>query len=321
MLIFDPGLKTIKWYSAASAHIPEMCGEFHLASGAEAWPPELNSLFPRPLEIGYVLANGAGRFAEAVTEITPTVREELALCLPVWPEVNAATARLIENGLKRYPYARHLLLCETAFFSSLPERTAAYALPEPFYSGVRRRGAGGLTHAWVHRASGQPGRLVSIHLGDQPSVAAIRDGAAVETSAGFTALEGLPGLCTCGDIDPAVVLGLLEQGRPAAEVRSLLASKSGFQVFAPGTGSLEEIIDKEELPFEMLRRGLLKSTGAALAAMGGADCITVAADQPDRWQELIDQLKVGLEFLDGNVPFFVLQAPRARVLLDTMKNR
>jgi acetate kinase len=315
MWIFDPGRKAVKWYASASENMPERSGEFQFEPGSQAWPLDLNKSLELGDKIGYVLKNGAGVFSQPVTEITPAVKNRL----PDWLEIDEHSARLVEAGLKHFPQAPHFILCETAFFTSLPERAAAYALPEPYYSKDQRRGAGGLSHAWINRAAGTPGRLVSIHLCDQPTVAAIRDRAPLETSAGLSTLEGLTGLSTCGDLDPTIVLELLRQGRSAQEVRGLLAEQSGFQVFAPGAAALDETINKEGLPIEMLKRGLLKSAGAALAALGGADCIAVAAEQPEKWRKLIESLKEGLAFLDVNTRFLVLEAPRGRVLLDTMK--
>jgi acetate kinase len=310
MLIFEPGSDSIKWYRSPDhpgflygkdkVVQPATSGEYPLSSGNPAIL-KAPALDEDCAKIGYVLEHGAGEFQRPVTEITSASIERLNTCLPFWPDHNKITLQLVQNGFDRFPKARHYILCETAFFNALPEQARIYALPHEFQTKVLRYGSSGLNHQWIWKAAGSPQRLVSINLGDQPSVAAVLHGIAVETSAGFTRMEGIPSLTTCGDLDPTIVLELCSQGMQPEEIRNLLTQKSGFQIFSNGS-SLVEIITLEELPRQMLYRGLLKAVGSALAALGGVDVIAIAAPQPAAWDTFIEKLKEGLSFL-FNQPF------------------
>jgi acetate kinase len=115
----------------------------------------------------------------------------------------------------------------------MPLKTSAFALPFAYLEkGVRRFGGDGLFHQWAWEAADQRidrlQRLVSVHLGDAPNMAAILNGHSLESSLGFSPLDGIPSQTGCGEIDPGIVLLLAEQGMSPDKVERILAQDSGL---------------------------------------------------------------------------------------------
>jgi acetate kinase len=322
MILFEPGLTTIHRYLESPAG-RQLC-EIPLQTNLSELP---STVFPSDAvseteTIGYVLLNGGKSISQPVTRITAASHENFLTNPAILPDGNVVFSRLVREGLDRFPASRHFILCETAFFNSLPDRARYYALPLPWREDYVRSGCGGLTHAWAYRAAGSPGRMVSIHLDDHPSIAAIKRGSAIETSGGFSTLDGLPSLTGCGSVDPTIVIDLLRQGMIPARVRELLTQESGFQVFASGATTLAEITAREELPRRMLLNGLLEAAGSALAALGGADLIAVVSDGSAGWQPVIANLREGLAFLNdsfmGKNKLSLLTTLREDILFETL---
>ncbi|MHC1783019.1 MAG: hypothetical protein AB9891_09740 [Anaerolineaceae bacterium] len=322
MIIFDLGQKAVRWYLFSPAGRQRGEIPLHLDSLEPLLTTLPSGMLDKYKTIGYVLANGGESLIEPVTQIAAASVEEPFSGQAIRTDGGAVFSRLVREGLERFPDTRHHILCETAFFSSMPDRARYYALPQPWRERYPLHGCSGLTHAWAYRAAGSPERMVSIHLDNQPSVAAIEQGSAVETSAGFTTLDGLPSLTGCGAIDPSIVIDLLRHGMKPAQARELLTRNSGFQVFAKGALSLVEITDREELPRRMLLNGLMKAAGSALAAMGGTGLITVASDGSAGWQPVIAGLRDGLAFLKNgktmNTSLTALAVCREDVLFETL---
>jgi acetate kinase len=296
MLVFEPDSGKFNWYQLQDDSITQ--GSVELNQGkVHLEAPGLNQETDR---IAYVLPHGGGQFAHTATFITPETLAEVERCLPFWPEQNQITLDLMRDGLNRFPKIPQLLLSETAFFAHLPAWVGAYALPAELHSqGLRRYGGDSFTHqwAWQNTSNGLPAprRLVSIHLGDHPNLAAIGGGQAVETSLGFTPLEGLPSLTGSGDLDPEIVLLLNRQGMPAGEIYSLLVHQSGWQTIA-GPGRLVDLLEKDELVLQMLCAGVLKAFGGAAAALGGVDGLVFTCEERGRWLPFIRSICEGLAF-------------------------
>ena len=120
----------------------------------------------------------------------------------------------------------------------------------------------------------------------------------METSLGFTPVEGLPSLTSSGDVDPEIVLLLNRQGKQAGEIYDLLVHRSGWQTIA-GPGRLVDLLEKDGLVFQMLRAGILKGFGAAAAALGGVDGLVFTCDERSergRWLPFIRSICEGLAF-------------------------
>ena len=296
MLVFEPDFGKFNWYQLQDEVLTH--GSVELTPGkVHLEAPGLSQETDR---IAYVLPHGAGEFLHTATFISHETLAGVERCLPFWPEQNRITLELMRDGLERFAKLPQLLLCETAYFARLPSWAGAYALPPELHAqGLRRYGGDGFTHQWAWQNTSSelaaPRRLVSIHLCDHPNLAAIAGGQAIETSLGFTPVEGLPSLASSGDVDPEIVLMLNRQGMPAGELHDLLLHQSGWQTIA-GPGRLVDLLEKDQLVFQMLRGGILKAFGAAAAALGGVDGLVFTCDERARWLPFIRSICQDLAF-------------------------
>ena len=209
--------------------------------------------------------------------------------------------------LERFPGVRHVLLCDTAFFATLPEEAARYAVPYRFSrEGVRRYGGDGLIHEWLWRqVSGRwPGkveRLIGLRLGNRSSLAAIRAGRAMDTSVGFTPVEGLPSAAACGDVDPTLVFQLHARGSSLEEILDLLSRRSGFSGYSGRPTAFLDLVRRDDEPTRRLRRlfcySLVKYLGAFLAVLDGADALAVSVECGWEGLDLLMEICRSLHFL------------------------
>ena len=275
-------------------------------------------------EVLYVLPRGGASFKRAFTRLNESSLPELDACAQRWPQENRAVVNLIRTQMKAQPQSAHWLACETAFFADLPAATAEYALPAVLSEqGLRRYGADGIFHSWVAHQFAQEERLVSIHLAAHTTLAAIRTGQALDASAGYSLLEGLPGLTTCGDIDPSLVLLLAEQGLATDEIARMLYRQSGWQALAKKEFPLAELISGKEPGLEVARAmffaGLVKGIGAALTVLGGADLIVCGAEEITLSDGLTKQ--IGRHFAFAGIKTQSAQVERGRILREAFSQR
>jgi acetate kinase len=187
---------------------------------------------------------------------------------------------------------------DTAFHAAMPEAASTYALPAPWRQrwDLRRYGFHGLSHAYATRRAGEllgvPAsslRLVTCHLGAGASLAAVRDGRSVDTTMGFTPLEGLVMATRSGSVDPGLVLWLADHvGMPPAELAATLEHRSGLLGLA-GTADMREILagaaagePRARLALEVYLHRLRASIAAMTAALGGLDAIVFTGGVGER---------------------------------------
>jgi acetate kinase len=188
---------------------------------------------------------------------------------------------------------------DTGFHRTLPERAWRYALPE--LAGVRRYGF----HGWSHRSvleryieltGNQHPTIVSLHLGSGCSAAAIRKGESIDTSMGYTPLEGLVMGTRPGDLDPGIVTHLMAQGMSLDGVLRLLHHESGLQGLA-GSDDMRQLLLRTDhaavLAVEIFCYRVLKYVGAYLAVLGGAESIVFTGGIGQRSPEI--RRRVGQE--------------------------
>jgi len=205
------------------------------------------------------------------------------------PEHNDLTFKAARHGLEFFPELAHILLCETAFFVDLPPEASVYAVPyELRRRGIRRYGGCGLGHQWAWRRVQSvlpqaPRKVITVLLGDRPSLAAIRDGKALDTSIGFTALEGVISATGCGDVDPTIVFLLESSGMSLREINDMLSRRSGFAGLVGRRCGFSELL-RENGPAEksgareILRYQVLKYIGAYAAVLGGVEAIVFMSE-------------------------------------------
>ena len=194
-----------------------------------------------------------------------------------------AAERVLGPGLTQ------VAVFDTAFHAALPPAAYAYAGPHEWLDeGLRRFGFHGINHEYVaHRAARLLGRdlaelrLISCHLGSGCSLAAVRGGRSVDTTMGFTPMEGLPMATRSGSVDPGLLLHLLRSsGASPDALDDLLNRRSGLAGLAGGAGDLREVLAARErgepracLAFDVYVHRLRRGIGAMLPALGGLDAV------------------------------------------------
>jgi acetate kinase len=228
--------------------------------------------------VGHRIVHGGERFRGAVridAEVEAAMRELTDLA-PLHQPKSLAALDTITGALPGLP----AVACfDTAFHATLPEAAATYALPARWRErwGLRRYGFHGLSHAWVARrapellgrdASGL--RIVSCHLGAGASLCAIKDGRSLDTTMGFTPLEGLVMATRSGSVDPGMLLWLLEHEKLSAiELADALEHRSGLLGLA-GTADMREIllrVDASDQPAQLALGVYIHRLRAGIAAM------------------------------------------------------
>jgi acetate kinase len=194
---------------------------------------------------------------------------------------------------------------DTAFHAGLPAAAATYALPATWRERwpLRRYGFHGLSHAWAARRAGG-GRVVSCHLGAGASLAAVRDGRCVDTTMGFTPLEGLVMATRSGSVDPGLLLWLLEHtDMGERELAEALEHESGLRGLA-GTADMREVLEAAErgdaaatVARDVYLHRLRASIAAMAAALGGLDTLVFTGGVGERSPEIRERAAAGLGFL------------------------
>ena len=263
--------------------------------------------------VGHRIVHGGERFRDPV-RVDPWVRtglEQLIDLAPLHQPKSLAALDAVSSALPGLP----AVACfDTAFHATLPEAAATYALPATWGRrwGVRRYGFHGLSHAWVARRApellGPSGRtdlrIVSCHLGAGASLCAIAGGRSVDTTMGFTPLEGLVMATRSGSVDPGLLLWLLErEALTTAELGQALEHESGLLGLA-GTADMREVLARAGEGDPVARRALavyvhrLRAAVAALtAALGGLDVLAFTGGVGERSSDVRAAAVEGLGYL------------------------
>jgi acetate kinase len=256
--------------------------------------------------VGHRIVHGGTRFRDAVRVDERVVRalHELTDLAPLHQPKSLAALEATGRALPDTP----AVACfDTAFHATLPEAAATYALPAELRKrfAVRRYGFHGLSHAYAARRAAElaPGaqRIVTCHLGAGASLAAVRDGHSVDTTMGFTPLEGLVMATRSGSVDPGLVLWLLEHGRMhESELATMLEHESGL-LGLTGTADMREVLaradDDARLALDVYVHRLRAGIAAMAAAMGGVDVLVFTGGVGERAPEIRARAVAGLGFL------------------------
>jgi acetate kinase len=238
-------------------------------------------------EVGAVahrVVHGGQRFREPVV-IDGAVREQIFELEELAPLHNAPALAAIEQAERVFPAVAHVAVFDTGFHSTIPPEASTYALPRRWREewGIRRYGFHGLSVQW---AAGQVpvSRLVVCHLGGGCSVTAVRDGRSVDTTMGFSPLDGVPMATRSGSVDPGALLYLLRtRGLGAGDAEHALNADSGLKGLA-GTGDMVELErrtaageDDAELAIGVFVHRVAAAVAAMAAAAGGIDALVFTA--------------------------------------------
>jgi acetate kinase len=244
--------------------------------------------------VGHRVVHGAERFASSVLideEVMKALEENVHLA-PLHNPPNILGIKAIQKLLPKVP---NVGVFDTAFHQSMPKKAYLYALPYELYEThrIRRYGFHGTSHRYVSRRAAEVlGRdyydfkVITCHLGNGASIAAVRHGKSIDTSMGFTPLEGLVMGTRCGDIDPAIVIYLQQNlGMSVEKVYDLLNKKSGMLGLTNNLSSdMRDIEDAAhsgneiaQLALDIYVYRIAKYIGAYAAAMNGVDAIVFTA--------------------------------------------
>lgn len=243
--------------------------------------------------------------------IDDPVRSALESLVDLAPLHQPAALAGIDTVRAALPDVPAVACFDTAFHATLPPEASTYAVPSSWRTdwGVRRYGFHGLSHSYAARRApeilGRPvSRLVSCHLGAGQSLCAVQDGHSVETTMGFTPLEGLVMATRSGSVDPGLPLWLQERhGLSAAEVGTALEKESGLLGLA-GTADMREVVSRMDggdadarLAFAVYLHRLRASIAAMAAALSGVDAVAFTGGVGEGSAAVREGALVGLEFL------------------------
>ncbi|MBO0360307.1 acetate kinase [Hymenobacter sp. BT186] len=240
--------------------------------------------------VGHRVVHGGEEFAATVL-IEPAVKEAIRKLFPLAPLHNPANYRGIEVAEKTFPQAKQVAVFDTAFHQTIPEPAYRYAIPTELYTeqGIRVYGFHGTSHKYVTEQAAQylnnpAARLVSVHLGNGCSIAAVRNGQSVDTSMGFGPLAGLVMGTRSGDIDPSVVFHLISQLNYTPEQVSALLNKQSGMLALTGLSDMRDITAALEagdanarLAYDLYAYRIKKYIGAYAAALNGLDALVFTA--------------------------------------------
>jgi len=264
-----------------------------------------------PVAVGHRVVHGGARFFEA-TEITDLVEiniDDLAVLAPLH---NPGALQGIRAARAAFAAIPHVAVFDTAFHQSMPAEAYTYALDRATAERhrIRRYGFHGTSHKFVSEAAaahlGRPLaelKQIVFHLGNGASVTAIDRGRSVETSMGFTPLEGLVMGSRTGDLDPAILLHLQRRAQlTTAELDNLLNKKSGLVGLA-GANDMRDLTSRAEagdaraqLAIDVYTHRLRAYAGAYLAQLGGADVISFTAGVGENVPHIRESALRGLAF-------------------------
>jgi len=215
--------------------------------------------------VGHRVVHGGEEFKKP-TRINKEVLKKLQKYNKLAPLHNPYNLLGIKIALKKFPKASHFAVFDTEFYKDLPKVSSNYALPENLRKKYRRFGFHGISHEYaMKKVKGK--KIISCHLGGGCSITAIKNGKAIDTSMGFTPMEGLIMMTRSGDIDPGIVLDL---GKKAKRVLNYESGMKGLT----GTDEMLKILKKKNtLALEMFVYRIKKYIGAYYAILGGCDVL------------------------------------------------
>ncbi len=239
--------------------------------------------------VGHRLVHGGTKFSGSVL-ITEEVKEMVRECYPLAPLHNPANMIGVEAVDKLLPGVPQAGVFDTAFHQTMPAKSYMYALPYKFYEedGVRRYGFHGTSHRYVSQrvceilgVDPKDQRIITCHIGNGGSIAAIVGGKSVDTSMGLTPTEGLMMGTRSGDVDPGALTYLMERRNYSFnDIQKIINKDSGVAAISGLSNDMREIEaavneghERAKLALDMYEQRIIKYVGAYAAEMGGVDII------------------------------------------------
>jgi acetate kinase len=267
--------------------------------------------------VGHRVVHAGEKYSESVV-ITDDVMDALKECIELAPLHNPPNIMGIEAIQELLPKVTNVGVFDTAFHQTIPKEAYIYPLPYEYYEkyGVRKYGFHGTSHRYVsRRASEMMGKdlddlkLVTCHLGNGASLAAVKNGKSVATSMGFTPLEGLVMGTRCGDLDPAIVTFIMnKEDLSPGEMDSVMNKKSGVLGISGVSSDFRDIEDaaaegneRAQLALNAFDLRVKKYIAAYAAVMGGVDGIVFTAGLGENSIDNREAIMEGLDFLGAKL--------------------
>ena len=259
--------------------------------------------------VGHRIVHGGTQFRAPVV-VDARVRQRLAALSDLAPLHQPKSLAALDAVQAALPDVPGVACFDTAFHATIPDRAATFALPAEWRARwtLRRYGFHGLSHAYVSRRAaemaGGASRIVSCHLGAGASLAAVLDGRSVDTTMGFTPLDGLVMATRSGSVDPGLLLWLEKHaGTPAGELAATLEYRSGLFGLA-GTADMREILSRAaegdarcQLARDVYLHRLCGCAASMVAALGGLDVLVFTGGVGENSAEIRWRAMEGLGFL------------------------
>ena len=261
--------------------------------------------------IGHRVVHGGRRYREPQI-VTPMVMEELQRLSPYDPEHLPAEIELIKGFAQRHPDLPQVACFDTAFHRDMPAVACFLAIPRRYYAaGVQRYGFHGLSYGFLMKQLkrvGAPqeaeGRVILAHLGNGASMAAVKNGQAIDTTMGFTPASGLPMSRRSGDLDPGIVSYLARtEGMTVERFHRMVNTESGLLGLSEISSDMRDLLKAERSDpraaeaIELFCYQARKWIGALAAALGGLDTLVFSAGIGEHSPDIRSRICAGLGFL------------------------
>ena len=239
--------------------------------------------------IGHRVLHG-GEKVTAPVKVDEAVKDIIRECIPLGPLHNPANLSGIEACEEIFAGVPNVAVFDTQFHQTMPPEAYLYAIPMEFYKkyGIRKYGFHGTSHRFVTLSTAEflgkkpeDVTIITCHLGNGCSMAAVKNGKVIDTTMGLTPLEGLMMGTRSGDMDPAAVLRMVQVGNTAQDVDTILNKKSGLLAIGGiGSGDMRDIVNAADsgnkdaaLALKMFIRRIVKYIGSYYVLLGGADAL------------------------------------------------
>ena len=267
--------------------------------------------------VGHRVVHGGEKFSDSVL-ITPEVLKAIEDCIEMAPLHNPPNIAGINACSALMPGVPQVAVFDTAFHQTMPKKAYMYALPYEAYAkyGIRRYGFHGTSHKYVSQKVAEiMGRdyndlkIITCHLGNGSSVAAIKNGQCIDTSMGFTPLEGLVMGTRCGNIDPAIIPFLMKKEHMNMdEIDTYINKKSGVLGISGVSSDFRDIEkaaesgnERAKLALDMFTYEVVKFIGSYAAAMNGVDAIVFTAGVGENAISMRESITSDVEYLGTKI--------------------
>ncbi len=264
--------------------------------------------------IGHRIVHGGEKFKESVL-ITDAVIDEITACIPIAPLHNPANLYGIKTCLTLMPTTPQIAVFDTSFHQTIPKKAFLYGLPYELYQkyGIRRYGFHGISHQYVAQTGAQKMhkelaslKLITCHLGNGASVTAINGGKSIDTSMGFTPLQGLTMGTRSGEIDPAIVPFIMEhEDMTAKQIYQYLNNQSGVLGISGLSSDFRDLETaavkgnkRADIALDVFTYQVQKFIGSYIMALDGLDAIIFTAGIGENSPYIRNKIASKLDYLN-----------------------